>query len=97
SPRKEPGGGHRHLARIRKPLKGVCMIKRILVPTDGSHVATLGVEYAIALASACQAHLTGLHVVDVKLLEGPFLRDISASLGTAPYVNYQNNIALILE
>lgn len=73
------------------------MIKRILVPTDGSHVATLGVEYAIALASACQAHLTGLHVVDVKLLEGPFLRDISASLGTAPYVNYQNNIALILE
>lgn len=73
------------------------MIKRILVPTDGSEIATRGVEYAIAFAAMCQAHLTGLHVVDVKLLEGPFLRDISASLGTAPYVNYQNNIALILE
>jgi nucleotide-binding universal stress UspA family protein len=73
------------------------MIKRILVATDGSEQATLGVHYAVALASKCQAHLTGLHVVDVKLLEGPFLRDISASLGTAPYVNYQNNIALILE
>jgi nucleotide-binding universal stress UspA family protein len=33
----------------------------------------------------------------VRLLEGPFLRDISASLGTAPYVNYQNNMSLILE
>lgn len=73
------------------------MIKRILVPTDGSEVASLGVDYAIAFASMCQSHVTGLHVVDVKLLEGPFLRDISASLGTAPYVNYQNNIALILE
>lgn len=73
------------------------MIKRILVATDGSEQATLGVHYAVALASKCQAQLTGLHVVDVKLLEGPILRDISASLGTAPYVNYQNNIALILE
>jgi nucleotide-binding universal stress UspA family protein len=73
------------------------MIKRILVPTDGSEQATVGVDYAIALAAQCQGRLSGLHVIDVKLLEGPFLRDISASLGTAPYVNYQNNIALILE
>lgn len=73
------------------------MIKRILVPTDGSESAGLGVDYAIALAKRFGASVLGVHVVDVKLLEGPFLRDLSASLGTAPYVNYQGNIAKILE
>ena len=73
------------------------MIKRILVPTDGSEAANRGVRFAISLAKQFNASLHGLHVVDVKLLEGPFLRDLSASLGTAPYVNYQGNIALILE
>jgi nucleotide-binding universal stress UspA family protein len=73
------------------------MIKRILVPTDGSELAAIGVRYAIALAKQFNAKLIGLHVVDIKLLEGPVLRDISASLGTAPYVNYEGNIAMILE
>ncbi len=73
------------------------MMKRILVPTDGSEPATIAVQYAIALAQKSEATLHGLHVIDVRLLEGPFLRDISASLGTAPYVNYEGNIAMILE
>jgi len=73
------------------------MIKQILVPTDGSDHALLGVQYGIGLAKQHEASLVGLHVVDIRLLEGPFLRDISASLGTAPYVNYQNNMTLILE
>jgi len=73
------------------------MIKRILVPTDGSEHAAIGVRYAVAMAKQYGATLHGLHVVDIKLLEGPFLRDISASLGTAPYVNHQGNIAMILE
>ncbi len=73
------------------------MMKRILVPTDGSACAMIGVRYAVAAAKRYEASVRALHVVDVKLLEGPFLRDISASLGTAPYVNYQGNIALILE
>ncbi|MFP4502454.1 MAG: universal stress protein [Candidatus Hydrogenedentota bacterium] len=73
------------------------MIRKILVPTDGSETANVGVHYAVALAQRSGAALYGLHVIDVKLLEGPFLRDLSASLGTAPYVNYQGNITLILE
>ena len=73
------------------------MIKHILVPTDGSPAAEVGVRFAAAFATKYEATVRGLHVVDVKLLEGPFLRDISASLGTAPYVNYQGNIAMILE
>jgi nucleotide-binding universal stress UspA family protein len=73
------------------------MIKRILLPTDGSEQAQLAIRYAVSLAKLHGAHITGLHVVDIKLLEGPFLRDISASLGTAPFVNYQGNIAKLLE
>ncbi|MBI4556528.1 MAG: universal stress protein [Candidatus Hydrogenedentes bacterium] len=73
------------------------VIKHILVPTDGSSAAMIGVQYAAAAAKRYNATLHGLHVIDIKLLEGPFLRDISASLGTAPYVNYQGNISLILE
>jgi len=74
-----------------------CMIKQILVPTDGSEFATIGVQYGIGLAKQHAASLIGLHIVDIRMLEGPFLRDISASLGTAPYVNYQSNISSILE
>jgi nucleotide-binding universal stress UspA family protein len=73
------------------------MIKRILVPTDGSDSAALGVSYAVSLAKIFDAHIQGIHVLDVKLLEGPFLQDLSASLGTAPYVNYQGNISMLLE
>lgn len=73
------------------------MSQRLLVPTDGSEKAEIGVRFAISLAKRLGGSVVGLYVVDIKLLEGPFLRDLSASLGTAPYVNYQNNIALILE
>ena len=73
------------------------MFKRILVPTDGSEAATVSARYAVALAKIHGACLIGLHVVDIKMLDGPFIRDLSASLGTAPYVNYQNNIAMLLE
>ncbi len=73
------------------------MFKRIIVPTDGSETAAVGVRYAVALAKRYEAQIMGVHVVDVKLLEGPFLQDLSASLGTAPYVNYQGNIAMILD
>jgi nucleotide-binding universal stress UspA family protein len=73
------------------------MIKRLLVPIDGSEYAKVGARYAVALAQRHAAQVVGVFVIDVKLLEGPFLRDLSASLGTAPYVNYQGNIARILE
>ena len=73
------------------------MIKQILVPTDGSDQSFVGIRYAIALAKKYDAKIHGLYILDTKLLEGPILRDISASLGTAPYVNYQGNISMILE
>lgn len=72
------------------------MIKRVLVPTDGSDEAFVGVRYAVALAKQTGAKLLGLHVIDIKFLEGPFARDIAASFGTAPFVSYQGNVAVVL-
>jgi nucleotide-binding universal stress UspA family protein len=73
------------------------MLKRIMVATDGSEAAANGARYAVALARKYTACIQAIHVSDVKLLEGPFLQDLSASLGTTPYINYQGNIAMILE
>lgn len=73
------------------------MIKRILVTTDGSEAAAIGVRYAVALAKKQGASLLVLHVVDIKLLEGPFLRDLTSSLGAAPYVNYHGSISMLLD
>lgn len=73
------------------------MIKHILVPTDGSEQALIGATYAVGVAKHLGASIHGLFVVDIKLLEGPILRDVSASLGTAPFANYQGNISMILE
>ncbi len=73
------------------------MIKHILVPTDGSAQANIGVQYAVAAAKRLGAVVHGLYIVDSKLLEGPYLRDISASLGQEPYVNHQGKLELILE
>jgi len=73
------------------------MIKHILVPTDGSEEALLGVRYAVAVARHLGATVHGLHVIDVKLLEGPILRDVSASLGTVPFADFHGNITMILE
>lgn len=40
------------------------MYKRILVPVDGSHTSTLGLQEAVRLAKESQAALRLIHVVD---------------------------------
>lgn len=73
------------------------MIKSILVPVDGSSNSRIAVAYAIYFASLFKAEVCGLNVVDVRSLEGPFLSDISASLGFAPFQNYVPKFQQILE
>lgn len=73
------------------------MIKRILVPTNGGEAAARGVSYAVALAARFKAHVIGLSVVDVRLLENPFVRDIATGTGTPPFLNYPDGIADVLE
>lgn len=73
------------------------MIKNILVPQDGSPYGKSALDYALWLAKRFGAGLTGLHVVDVVALEGPFLHDISGALGFEPFLNFSTRMRESLE
>jgi len=73
------------------------MFRRILVPVDGSEQSLKGLRYAIHWTKNVKGGLTLLHVIDIKLLEGPLLRDVSSILGVTPWTNYQNQIHALLE
>ena len=61
------------------------MIKKILIPTDGSANSLTALEYGIYIARKLDAALIGLYVLDVNLIQGPMLTDISGSVGMPPY------------
>jgi nucleotide-binding universal stress UspA family protein len=64
------------------------MIKKILIPTDGSANSLTALEYGIYIAKKLSAALTGLHVIDVNLIQGPLLTEISGSAGMPPYEGF---------
>jgi nucleotide-binding universal stress UspA family protein len=61
------------------------MIKKILIPADGSASSDIALEYGIYVAKKLNAVISGLHVLDVNLLQGPLLTDISGAVGLPPY------------
>jgi nucleotide-binding universal stress UspA family protein len=63
-------------------------IKSILIPTDGSDFANIAIEYGIYIARRLDAQLTGLHVMDIRLIQGPVFTDISGSVGLPPYQEF---------
>ncbi len=73
------------------------MIKQILVPTDGSKHSSAALDCAIWLAGKFGAAIVGLHVVDIVALEGPFLHDLSASIGFEPSMNFFSKVRQALE
>lgn len=73
------------------------MIKSILIPTDGSVNSTTALEYGLYLAGKLGSEITGLNVIDIRALEGPFFSDVSGSLGFIPYQNYLPNYQRVLE
>ena len=64
------------------------MIKKILIPTDGSDYGKIAIEYGIYIARLLEAELTALHVMDIRLLQGPVFTDISGSVGLPPYQEF---------
>jgi len=64
------------------------MIKKILIPTDGSANSLTALKYGIYIARKLEASLTGLYVIDVNLIQGPMLTDISGSVGMPPYEGF---------
>ncbi|MBI5599429.1 MAG: universal stress protein [Deltaproteobacteria bacterium] len=73
------------------------MIKKILVALDASSHAKAVTAYALWLGRGFRAELTGLHVVDVVAMEGPFLHDLSGSLGFEPFLNFSTKMREALE
>ena len=61
------------------------MVKKVLLPTDGSANGDIALEYGIYIALKLNATISGLHVLDVHLLQGPMLTDISGAVGLPPY------------
>lgn len=61
------------------------MYKNILFCTDGSPAADVAGDYAIWFARKLGARLRALHITDVRLLEGPWIADLSGALGAQPY------------
>ncbi|OGP89637.1 MAG: hypothetical protein A2031_09270 [Deltaproteobacteria bacterium RBG_19FT_COMBO_43_11] len=59
--------------------------RKILIPTDGSANSLTALEYGIYIARQAEASLIGLYVIDVNLIQGPMLTDISGSVGMPPY------------
>lgn len=73
------------------------MVKSILIPIDGSDYGKTAIAYGIAIAPKLDAQLTGLHVVDVRLMQGPVFTDISGSIGLPPYQEFLPAIESSLE
>jgi nucleotide-binding universal stress UspA family protein len=63
-------------------------IKKIMVPTDGSDSGKIAIEYGIYIAKRFDAQLTGIHVMDIRLIQGPVFTDISGSVGLPPYQEF---------
>lgn len=64
------------------------MIQNILIPTDGSDCGKTAIAYGVYFARKLNARLTGLHVVDIRLIRGPAFTDISGSIGLPPYQEF---------
>jgi nucleotide-binding universal stress UspA family protein len=73
------------------------MINKILIPTDGSANSLTAQEYGIYIARKLDASLTGLYVIDVNLIQGPLLTDISGAVGMPPYEGFFDDIEKSLE
>lgn len=73
------------------------MFKNILIPQDGSKHSRAALCFGIWLAKRFNAKIIGLYVVDVVAMEGPFLHDLSGSLGFEPFLNFSTKMREILE
>ena len=73
------------------------MFKSILIPQDGSSHSRSALTYGIFLAKRFNAVLIGYYVVDTVAFEGPYLHDLSGSLGFEPLLNFSTKMREVLE
>jgi nucleotide-binding universal stress UspA family protein len=73
------------------------MLKSLLVAVDGSEYSRGALDCVGVLAGASELRCTLLHVIDVVSLEGPFLADLSGSIGLTPFLDFQQKVRTALE
>ena len=61
------------------------MYQNILFCTDGSAAADVAGDYAIWFAKKLGARLRALYITDIRLLEGPWMTDLSGAVGAQAY------------
>lgn len=64
------------------------MFESILIPTDGSDYSKTSLEYGICFTEKLGAWLTGLCVLDIKIIQGPMFNDISGFIDLSPYQEF---------
>jgi nucleotide-binding universal stress UspA family protein len=73
------------------------LFNRILVPTDGSEAAAAAAGYALRLSAVFDSTILALHVVDVRLIEGPVLQTIGSMWGDIPLPVHQEGVTRTLK
>jgi nucleotide-binding universal stress UspA family protein len=72
------------------------MLKKILVPLDGSDYSWSAARHAIQMAKAFRADIHGLSVTDVKIVDGQIATDLHVDHETAEKI-YQDKGHAVLE
>lgn len=63
-------------------------IKKLLLPSDGSDYSRTAGDYAIYIARLIKARITALHVMDIKIIQGPLFSDIAFYSGLPVYYEF---------
>ena len=72
-------------------------MRRFVVALDGSPGSDAALRTALRLASAVDAAVTGIHVLDTAQLEASFVADLSGSVGFQPFLNLSGELRSALE
>jgi nucleotide-binding universal stress UspA family protein len=73
------------------------MIKTILVCIDGSKYSSSALDLSLWLSKALNGQIHALSIADIRLLEGPWLADLSGVMGTQPYESLLPQIQEVYE
>ena len=73
------------------------MFSQLLACSDGSPYGETACEYGLFLAKALPARLSALHVLDIRVIEGPLLADVSGMIGAAEYFASLPNFRNLME
>ena len=73
------------------------MITKILIPADGSPNSLTAQKYGIYIARKLEATITALYVIDINLIQGPILNDVSGAVVMPPYEGFFDTIEKSIE